>query len=207
MTKFDFAQWIADSPIKLTRGEGDPETGGCWMAALSIYSNDSWSDHPACVHIDLVRIAQAINDAISSDGARGRIIGPHILEPVGTNSGHAANETAGSDALGKNAAKVAHAASQFVRQFAPTLAANRHTWRLINLKLEEAGNLADRSAPLRWVYTMAAILAANGWIPRETDRLIETVILPAFVEVCQAYREEIPEPACEIEDIAPALQC
>lgn len=80
---FDFNKWLDEGPISLTHGEGSPESGGCWMSSLSMYSGEQWGDHPPCVCPVLRHICIAINDALS-DEARGRIIGPRLLDPIGT---------------------------------------------------------------------------------------------------------------------------
>ena len=81
---FDILKWLDDAPIKLVAGVGDPESGGCWMSALSIYAGSDWSDHPPCVCHVIRRLCIAINDMLPSDDSRGRVIQPHILDPVGT---------------------------------------------------------------------------------------------------------------------------
>jgi hypothetical protein len=81
---FDILKFLDDAPLKLTSGAGSPDTGGCWMSALSLYSGDTWSDHPDCVDPMIRSLCVLINDSLSSDAVRGRIISPHILEPVGT---------------------------------------------------------------------------------------------------------------------------
>ena len=70
--------------IRLTQGVGDPETGGCWMAALTVYEGSEWSEHPDCVCPVIAGMCIAINDLISSDEERGRIIGPMLFDPIGT---------------------------------------------------------------------------------------------------------------------------
>jgi hypothetical protein len=81
---FDFDLWLSSRPVRLVHGAGSPDTGGCWMSALSLYSGDRWSDHPACVDGPTRRLCIAINDMLPDDESRGRVIGPRLLDPVGT---------------------------------------------------------------------------------------------------------------------------
>ena len=89
---FDFNKWLEKGPIKLVHGVGTPDGGGCWMAALSVYTNDEWSDHPACVCPVIRHLCIQINDALPSDESRGRIIGPRLFDPVGTKADEATTE-------------------------------------------------------------------------------------------------------------------
>jgi len=70
--------------IKLVSGPGSPENGGCWMSALSVYEGSVWSDHPECVDIPTREICIRINDLLSSDEVRGKVIGPRLFDPIGT---------------------------------------------------------------------------------------------------------------------------
>ena len=73
--------------MRLLRGRGTPTTGACWMSAISYYAGYDWSDHPPCVDILIRNLCIVANDGIS-DFNRERVIGPHLLTPVGTNQGH-----------------------------------------------------------------------------------------------------------------------
>ena len=79
-------------PIKLVAGLGDQETGGCWMSALSLYAGEAWSDHPNCVDPSISSLCIAANDLLTDDESRGRIIGPRLLDPIGTRDPSAAHE-------------------------------------------------------------------------------------------------------------------
>lgn len=72
--------------IRLVEGQGSLESRrACWMTALHHYTSDKgWSDHPECVSPVVTALCIRMNDALSSDEARGRIIGPHLFAPVGT---------------------------------------------------------------------------------------------------------------------------
>ena len=81
---FDFKKWLDEGPIKLTRGVGNPETGGCWMAGIAMYSGVEWGDHPPCVCPVIRSLCIVINDQLSDD-KRGEVIGSMLLDPIGTN--------------------------------------------------------------------------------------------------------------------------
>lgn len=84
---FDILKFLDEAPIKLTSGVGSPDTGGCWMAALTVYTGNTWSDHPDCVCPIIRQLCIKINDAISSDAKRGELLAGILLEPVGTETG------------------------------------------------------------------------------------------------------------------------
>lgn len=83
---FDILKFLEDAPVRLTHGKGTPQSGGCWMSALSVYAGHEWSDHPECVCPIIRDLAIMINDWLPTDKDRGEIIGPVILEPIGTAS-------------------------------------------------------------------------------------------------------------------------
>lgn len=81
--------------VKLTHGVGTRETGGCWMVACNVYSTaarvgweraieEAWADDPADVCPVVQTLGVCINDLLSSDEARERVIGPHLCLPSGT---------------------------------------------------------------------------------------------------------------------------
>jgi len=57
------------------------------MSAISYYAGYAWSDHPECVDPVIRALCVRLNDALPSDAERGRIIGPHLLAPLGTAQG------------------------------------------------------------------------------------------------------------------------
>lgn len=77
--------------MKLVSGEGSPETGACWMSALHYYTrhDESWTDQApwACVSPVIRTLCITLNDRLGSDEERGRVIGPHLFTPLGTNTG------------------------------------------------------------------------------------------------------------------------
>ena len=73
--------------IRLVSGAGSPTTGACWMSAASYYAGEKWSDHPACVDPVIRRLCIRVNDGLPSDAERERVIGPHLLVPLGTAKG------------------------------------------------------------------------------------------------------------------------
>ena len=74
--------------MRLVKGKGSPDTGACWMSAIHYYTrtDQTWSDHPACVSPVIGMLAMALND-LCEDGERETLIGPHLFAPVGTNTG------------------------------------------------------------------------------------------------------------------------
>jgi len=68
--------------VKLTKGKGTPETGGCWMVAASMYATGTWDDQPACVPPTLRTMCVLLND-MCSDGEREELLGPHLFAPLG----------------------------------------------------------------------------------------------------------------------------
>lgn len=57
----------------LSRGKHrKPRKGACFMELASYLAGERWSDHPACTHPLLARIARRVND-YTSDGARHRL--------------------------------------------------------------------------------------------------------------------------------------
>ena len=72
--------------IKLVKGVGDPETGGCWMSALGAFAGvERWHDyHPCFVDHVINEVCIVINDLLPTDESRGIHIGPRLLDPWGT---------------------------------------------------------------------------------------------------------------------------
>lgn len=77
--------------MRLVSGKGSEATGACWMSAIHYYvrKDASWSDHPDCVSPVIQRLCVRLNDKCESDDERERLIGPHLFEPIGTNTGRA----------------------------------------------------------------------------------------------------------------------
>lgn len=78
--------------MRLCYGVGNRETRGCWMAALSVYANEDWSDHPKCVPPMLRDMCIQFNDALRSDEQREALIGPILFLPVGADPSDAADD-------------------------------------------------------------------------------------------------------------------
>ena len=69
----------------LARGKHrSPRRGACFMELASYLAGERWSDHPACTHPVLARLARAVNDA-TSDEARPRLA-RHIPSVIGLTS-------------------------------------------------------------------------------------------------------------------------
>ena len=73
--------------MRLVKGAGSIETGACWMSAISYYAGYEWSDHPECVDPVIRTLCIRLNDMLPSDSERERVIGPHIMAPIGTAQG------------------------------------------------------------------------------------------------------------------------
>jgi hypothetical protein len=57
----------------LARGRHrSPRRGACFMELASYLAGERWSDHPACTHPVLARLARGVND-VTSDAARPRL--------------------------------------------------------------------------------------------------------------------------------------
>ena len=224
---FDLLKWLEDAPLKLTYGVGHPETGGCWMAALSVYSGVSWSDHPPCVCPIIRVLCISLNDKLSSDEARGRIIGPHILAPVGT----ATTDPAVVEA------RRWHLVDAAVRRFAP------HALRLAGLadeadtleslpavtedNREAAARAAARAAAYAAAYAAAraaadaaraaayaaayaayaADEAADEAAYEAQDEFCETALLPVILDLCAIGDVAPHEPSCDELSFRRAVQC
>lgn len=73
--------------MKLVRGEGSPETGACWMSAISWYAGEkNWNDTPECVCPLLRDLCVNLNDRLQTDEEREQVIGPIMFSVVGTNN-------------------------------------------------------------------------------------------------------------------------
>lgn len=73
--------------MRLVKGAGSIETGACWMSAISYYAGYAWSDHPECVDPVIRELCIKLNDILPSDAERERVIGPHMMTPIGTAQG------------------------------------------------------------------------------------------------------------------------
>ena len=87
----------------LSRGRHrSPRKGACFMELAGFLAGERWSDHPACTHPLLARLARAVND-VTSDDARPRLA-TLIPSVIGLNSddrrwGHSIAVVAASAAL------------------------------------------------------------------------------------------------------------
>jgi len=76
---------IPDRLPLLSRGKHrTPRKGACFMELASVLAGERWSDHPACTHPLLARLARCVNDA-TSDDARSRLA-VHIPSVIGLTS-------------------------------------------------------------------------------------------------------------------------
>lgn len=59
---------------QLSRGKHrNPRKGACFMELASYLAGERWSDHPACTHPLLAKLARLVNDH-TSDAGRGRLV-------------------------------------------------------------------------------------------------------------------------------------
>ena len=66
---------VSDHDLLPLLGRGkhrSPRRGACFMELASYLAGERWSDHPACTHALLARLARQVND-VSSDDARPRL--------------------------------------------------------------------------------------------------------------------------------------
>ena len=74
--------------MKLIAGKGSPKTGACWMSAIAWYAGYKWTDQPECVDPVIRALCIALNDRLPDNATRERVIGPHLMTPLGTNQGN-----------------------------------------------------------------------------------------------------------------------
>ena len=232
---FDILQWLEDSPLKLVRGKGSPETGGCWMSALSKYSNESWSDHPDCVCPVIRELCVSVNDMLPDDASRGRVIGPHILEPVGT-------RTDDKSVIEKRRWLLVDAA---VRQFAPAAlyasGMRKEAAKLRQLPAVSADNAAHAaacvdatdahvaahaaacaaSACARAAYFAAsarlndaaqdavgaAVEAARAADASTREKFASEFVMPVIMQMCSIGSKVPQEMACGVTEFKTAVGC
>ena len=226
---FDILKWLEDAPIRLVHGEGDPETGGCWMSALSLYSGAEWSDHPECVCPVIRRLCIQINDMLPSDETRGRVIQPHILEPVGTRNPEVEEERLWHlvDAAARRFAPAEMEACGFRKQAEILRSMERLTkenHKEQNEKLMAAkGIAAAYSVHAASAATFAYAAAANAYAAHAAaayaayaasgaarsaakEAFARDVVMPVVLELC-AIGSKVPvEPACDIQSLKKACQ-
>jgi len=70
--------------MKLVKGKGSKETGACWMSAIAWYAGqETWTDYAECVDPMIRTLCVTVNDR-AADHERERLIGPHLMTPMGT---------------------------------------------------------------------------------------------------------------------------
>ncbi|MEQ8770078.1 MAG: hypothetical protein RIB60_06170 [Phycisphaerales bacterium] len=139
---------------KLVKGVGNPETGGCWMAALTMYTGQEWSDHPDCVCPVVQALCIRINDMLPSDAERARLIGPRLYDPIGT-----ALQKPGEPLHPDTIRRAFLCADRAVRVFAAT---PKNGLADLDPIVDEKSALAARAAAAAYTATYAARVAANA---------------------------------------------
>lgn len=80
------AHGVPDGMPVLSRGKHrSPRKGACFMEMASVLADEPWSDHPACTHPLLARLARLVNDH-TSDEHRSELA-PLIPDVVGVHGG------------------------------------------------------------------------------------------------------------------------
>lgn len=69
--------------IRLCRGVGTANKEGCWMAALSYYAGEKWTDQVACVDPVIRGICIIFNDLLPNEHRSSAIL-PNLFTPLGT---------------------------------------------------------------------------------------------------------------------------
>jgi hypothetical protein len=54
------------------------------MSANAWYAGENWTDAPRCVDPAIRRLCIYVNDRLATDADRERVIGPHLMAPLGT---------------------------------------------------------------------------------------------------------------------------
>jgi len=178
--------------IRLVSGAGSPTTGACWMSAASYYAGEKWSDHPACVDPVIRRLCIRVNDGLPSDAERERVIGPHLLVPLGTAKGR--------ELMQRRAFRVADEA---VRVWAPMAleqrgqsgdAATVHALApIVDIETARAAAAAAYAyaANAAAAYAAAAYAAAAANV--DAANAAEHLLLPLILELCAMGRDEVPQ--------------
>ena len=186
--------------IKLTSGLGSPETGGCWMTAISVYEESSWSDQPECVDKPIRQLCIKINDLLSSDKVRGEIIGPRLFDPIGT-SGNPEFTKKRIEILVDAAVNIwepmanRYAAGYFVHA-AATAAAGAYA--------ADAAAYAAVDAGAAGAVDVAVACAAAGAAAK--DKFVIEHILPVLDEMLAVGNRTIIEPSFDERKMKMALQ-
>jgi len=143
----------------LSRGKHrKPAKGACFMELAGYLAGERWSDHPACTHPLLARVARLVNDYVSDSG-RSRLA-PLIPSVIGLTSDDARVDARIALRCARSALPVAAEASQRVLAVS-VLTAERVINRLDGNPIGEvqpASRQALDSAPLAaaWAHRFAA---------------------------------------------------
>lgn len=135
---------LPDAMPVLARGRHrTPRGGACFMEYASFLAGERWSDHPACTHPTVARLARMVNDS-TSDSERGRLA-EMISSVVGlVAAGNRASGTSGaSDILDLTIALIAASASLPIAS-EPRQRALAVTVIRCSDRLEQTGSLPDR---------------------------------------------------------------
>lgn len=204
--------------MKLIKGAGSlGRREGCWMSAVSVYTEEGWSDHPQCVDPLIRTLCIKLNDGLSSDAVRERVIFPHLFAPVGTADKSLVDQRRSlvvvatvrwaalakeqADAAYANAAANAFARAAFAR--AANAAANDFARAVAfaraytNANAVANTNAVDNAAYAAVAYAARAYTADTFW---------ETEVLPVILELCAlSHPEGFEVDAARVENVERAL--
>lgn len=191
--------------IRLVRGAGSPETGACWMSALSHYAGYRWSDQPECVDPIIRTLCVYVNDWLP-DEHRERVIGPHLFAPIGTQQGRELSERRAFACVDR-AVRV-YAASDGcaddLRLLSPIVDVDSATKAISAVGVEQS-KLMESSMVLTHAVIACCLASERDWLPSTihaagaatacawslsygTDRLISLIL-----DLCAMGRSEVPQ--------------
>ena len=205
MNPYDF------KTIKLVAGAGTPETGGCWMSALSVYGGERWSDHPDCVCPVIRELCIAINDSLPDDETRGRVIGPVLFDPLGT-------RTSDPTVMMERTRILVDAAVNVWGPIDPDAARSAQD---AAIAITFGGDPMREDGPVEHAVAAADIVATESWLvahasvvyPKGTaagdaarERFIADHVLPVLLRMIAVGDKRPVERACSVEAFGRAVQ-
>lgn len=156
--------------MKLTKGRGSPEKGGCWMVAASMYATGKWSDQPECVPPTIRRLCIVLND-ILPDGEREAVIGPHLFDPMGRDSS--------PEAEAKRANMIADWAVEMFARFGWA-----KKWLSGEDRTSTSAKAANEAASVAKAAAYAAASAADAASVKEKQQICRS-LMDLILRICQ----------------------
>ena len=185
---FDILAWLDDAPIQLVAGLGAPSFGGCWMSALSKYAGECWTDHPDCVDPLIRPLCISANDILLTDSDRGEVIGPVLLEPVGTRC----------YAVRDKRVEILKRATRQIREH--VICPHAEGW---------ARAVVDGSNHDVVARSVARVVfyAAKSLPDEDRKAFVKNKVIPIILELCAVWNSAPKEMACSVADFKAAVQC